>query len=207
MMKERDLKREFWESIYSQDELKQPWANRDIPIELRAFSNAEGLKIKEICSLDIGCGLGEIAIWLDAQGYISYGFDISSSAIEKARSKVPLNSSVNFFVHDITTTPIEKKFDLLVDRGCFHDIPKVLQRRYVQNIAQTSNLGAKFILFIRAFRGDVKLNPIDEAKYRVGMIENLFSSYFKIQKVNICDLSPRGKEKTMPGLCFSLLRI
>lgn len=205
-MNERQFKREFWERIWSQDELKEPWANRDIPIELRRFSNTESLKNKEIFSLDIGCGLGEIAIWLEAQGYISYAFDISPSAIDKARSKAPLNSNVNFFVHDITTTPTEKKFDLIVDRGCFHDIPKSLQRLYVQNIAHSSNVGAELILFIRSFRGDVKLNPTDEAKYRVGMIANLFSSYFKIQKVNICDLSPRGKEKTMPGLCFSLLK-
>jgi SAM-dependent methyltransferase len=204
---ERQYKQQFWDGIWSQEELKEPWANRDIPNELIRFSNKEGHKNEEKNSLDIGCGLGEIAIWLEKQGYSSYAFDISPSAIDKAKRKAPSHTKVNFFVHDVTTTPVEQKFDLLVDRGCFHDIPKSLQRFYVQNIAQSSKTGTELILFIRSFRGDLKLTPTDEAKYRVGMIANLFNSHFKIQKVNICDLSPRGKEKTMPGLCFSLLKI
>lgn len=37
--------------------------------------------------LDLGCGTGDIAIWLASRGYAVYGIDIASSAIAWAKEK------------------------------------------------------------------------------------------------------------------------
>lgn len=205
MANDQDNKRIFWEKLWSQEHIKEPWANRDIPNELTQHLEKplqKGFKK----SVDIGCGLGQIALWVEKMGYNSSGFDISSSAIIKAQGKLPLDSKVNFFVHDITSSPLQQKFDCLIDRGCFHDIPPSLKKNYVENIAASSTPTAVYFLFLRAFRGGLKMTPNDEAKYRIAYIQNLFSPYFNLSKVSVCDLSPRGKEKIMPGLFFKLIR-
>jgi SAM-dependent methyltransferase len=122
MTNDQENKRMFWDKLWSQEVIKEPWANRDIPNELKQHLE-KPLQNEFKNSVDIGCGLGEIALWVEKMGYNSYGFDISPSAIIKAQKNLPLDSKVKFIVHDITSSPLQQKFDCLIDRGCFHDIP------------------------------------------------------------------------------------
>ena len=204
-MNDLEYIRIFWDKLWSQDEIKAPWANRDIPNELTQHLE-KPLQNEVKNSVDIGCGLGEIALWVEKMGYNSYGFDISPSAIIKAQDNLPSDSKVNFFVHDVTSQPLQQKFDCLIDRGCFHCIPQNLQKNYAENIAGSSTPTAVYFLFIKAFRGDLKMTPNDESKYWISHIRNTFGQHFTLSKVSVCDLSPRGKEKTLPGLFFKLTR-
>ena len=205
MTNDQENKRMFWDKLWSQEVIKEPWANRDIPNELKQHLE-KPLQNEFKNSVDIGCGLGEIALWVEKMGYNSYGFDISPSAIIKAQNNLPLDSKVKFIVHDITSSPLQQKFDCLIDRGCFHDIPQSLKINYVENIAASSTPTAVYFLFIKAFRGDLKMTPNEESKHWISHIKNTLGQYFTLSKVSVCDLSPRGKEKTMPGLFFTLIR-
>jgi SAM-dependent methyltransferase len=205
MTNDQENKRMFWDKLWSQEVIKEPWANRDIPNELKQHLE-KPLQNEFKNSVDIGCGLGEIALWVEKMGYNSYGFDISPSAIIKAQKNLPLDSKVKFIVHDITSSPLQQKFDCLIDRGCFHDIPQSLKINYVENIAASSTPTAVYFLFIKAFRGELKMTPNEESKHWIRHIQNTFGQYFTLSKVSVCDLSPRGKEKTMPGLFFTLTR-
>ena len=120
------------------------WANRNIPIQLFEFvQKATSSQFKKV--VDIGCGLGEIAQSFSIKGYDSYGFDISPTAIDKAKEDNTTESKRNFFVHDITDASLDNKFDILIDRGCFHGIPEDL-KNYALNLANSSNDGAVFFL-------------------------------------------------------------
>ncbi|MEV0323228.1 bifunctional class I SAM-dependent methyltransferase/NUDIX hydrolase [Streptomyces sp. NPDC050658] len=52
-------------------------------------------------ALDIGCGLGELAIHLAEMGYTVDAVDYAESAVESAAAQVPDGSDVRFLRHDI----------------------------------------------------------------------------------------------------------
>jgi ubiquinone/menaquinone biosynthesis C-methylase UbiE len=75
--------------------------------------------------LDLGCGTGDIAIWLGLEGYEAYGIDIAPSAIAWANEKAQAQQSqVQFTVGsvlDLTAYP-DNFFHLVVDGRCLHCI-------------------------------------------------------------------------------------
>jgi SAM-dependent methyltransferase len=75
-------------------------------------------------TLVVGCGLGDDAAYLAAQGYRVIAFDISQSAIEAARRRFP-TSPVDFRVADLLNPPAEwrEHFDLVVDTYTTQSLP------------------------------------------------------------------------------------
>jgi len=76
--------------------------------------------------LDIGCGTGDNAIWLQKQGFTVTGIDISKLAIEAAEKKAKVaNVDCSCFIGDFFKDTIsEAPFGFIFDRGCFHHPPK-----------------------------------------------------------------------------------
>jgi 2-polyprenyl-3-methyl-5-hydroxy-6-metoxy-1,4-benzoquinol methylase len=76
--------------------------------------------------LDVGCGSGDLAIYLAQLGHQVVGVDFVESAIALARSKVastPLATStlLNFQVADaLKPSQLQKKFGAIVDSGFYH---------------------------------------------------------------------------------------
>ena len=75
--------------------------------------------------MDIGCGGGELSAWLSEQGHTVLGTDFSTAAIEKARSWFgDKYQNLSYEVVDICKDATSiGKFDVLLDKGCFHGIP------------------------------------------------------------------------------------
>jgi ubiquinone/menaquinone biosynthesis C-methylase UbiE len=75
--------------------------------------------------LDLGCGTGDIAIWLGLEGFEAYGIDIAPSAIAWAKEKAQAQQSqVQFTVGsvlDLAAYP-DNFFHLVVDGRCLHCI-------------------------------------------------------------------------------------
>ena len=75
--------------------------------------------------LDLGCGTGDIAIWLGLQSYEAYGIDIAPSAITWANEKAQAQQSqVQFAVGSVLdlTAYEDGFFHLVVDGRCLHCI-------------------------------------------------------------------------------------
>jgi len=76
--------------------------------------------------LDLGCGSGDLAIFLAQRGYQVAGIDFVESAISHAQSKVaslPLETAklLNFQVADaLKPSLLQKKFGAVVDSGFYH---------------------------------------------------------------------------------------
>lgn len=72
--------------------------------------------------LDVGCGTGENALFLAAQGYAVWGIDDSPRAIAKARAKAQeRRAKATFLVADVLAgPPLDRTFDTVVDSGLFH---------------------------------------------------------------------------------------
>jgi SAM-dependent methyltransferase len=74
-------------------------------------------------ALEVGCGTGTNAIWLDRQGYDVVALDLAPLAIERARAKAEAASATRcrFEVRDfLAGEPMQGSFQLVFDRGCFH---------------------------------------------------------------------------------------
>ena len=81
--------------------------------------------------LDIGCGTGENVVWLAQQGFVATGYDLSTTAIARAKDKATAaNVDCAFHVADfLGERLIEEPFDFAIDRGCMHGMEGDAGRR------------------------------------------------------------------------------
>ncbi len=75
--------------------------------------------------LEVGCGAGDLSLWLAAEGYSVQGVDISPTAVAWAREKAQARGlRAEFQVGDVTnlTGYSADMFDLVLDGYCLHCI-------------------------------------------------------------------------------------
>lgn len=129
MAYESNKRREYYdhENIYRKIR-EQGYKGWDPPDELEKLNHiADFLTSKYAPSLgralDLGCGGGEIAIFLAQHGWQVVGIDYSETAIEMAcQNAKGLELPVEFIVGDVTKAlPVESEsFSLVLDNGVLH---------------------------------------------------------------------------------------
>ena len=107
--------------------------------------------------LDIGCGLGDNAIYLASRGHSVTGLDGSPTAIEEARRRAAdagvLKSSagstgVTFDVADATNlTGYDGRFDTVVDSALYHCLDEEGQQAYIAGLHRVARPGARLHLW------------------------------------------------------------
>jgi SAM-dependent methyltransferase len=101
-------------------------------------------------ALDVGSGTGRNAIYLASVGWETVGVEIVGRYIERARHAVGQNGLPLRFVHgDVTRLDeldLGGSFDLLVDGGCYHMIPRSQRQGYVDSVTKVAAPGALLIL-------------------------------------------------------------
>ncbi len=103
--------------------------------------------------LDAGCGTGENAMYLAAQGYRVVAFDAAPVAIEKARIKARQRGvAATFAVADARELMAwDARFETIIDSGLFHVMGKSADRlRYAGALRRVSRPGA--VLHLLAFK-------------------------------------------------------
>lgn len=109
-----------------------PWDTGISPPELLEFiqNNKPGRAI------DIGCGTGTNVITLAKAGWQVTGMDFAPRAIKMAKRKTrSQNIQTELSVNDATNLRgISGVFDLALDIGCFHSIPKQGQAKYLDQL-------------------------------------------------------------------------
>jgi SAM-dependent methyltransferase len=88
-------------------------------------------------TLVVGCGLGDDAAYLAAQGHRVIAFDIAGSAIDAARRRFP-TSPVDFRVADLLNPPAEwrEHFDLVVETYTTQALPVRLRPTVVLHVGR-----------------------------------------------------------------------
>ena len=99
--------------------------------------------------LDIGCGLGDNAIYLASRGHSVTGLDGSPAAIEKARSRAAqAGVSVTFDVADATKlTGYDGRFDTVVDSALYHCLDDEGRQAYAASLYRATRPGARWHLY------------------------------------------------------------
>src|ERR1700760_4010738 len=98
--------------------------------------------------LDIGCGLGDNAIYLAKNGYTVTGLDISPTALVTAEQRAKdAGADVTFAVADSTRLDGHTHaFDPVIDSGLFHSLDGDGRRSYAAAVHRATRPGATLLL-------------------------------------------------------------
>jgi SAM-dependent methyltransferase len=98
--------------------------------------------------LDIGCGLGDNAIYLAKQGHAVTAVDISPTALITAeRRAFDAGADVTFAVADATKLEgYTDAFDTVIDSGMFHCLDDDGKRNYLTALHRATRPGARLLL-------------------------------------------------------------
>lgn len=157
-------------------------------------------------ALDLGCGLGNYAIYLAGKGFEVTGIDFSPTAIKIAKENAKKKSvKCNFLAEDVTSKwpDLGKPFDFVYDWGMLHHIFPEKRGRYIENVHRVLKPGGNYLSVCfnekdTAFKGSGKYRDtsLGTAVYLSSEEElrELFGRLFKIIDFQVLEIS--GKVMT-----------
>ncbi|MBV8529172.1 MAG: class I SAM-dependent methyltransferase [Candidatus Dormibacteraeota bacterium] len=146
--------------------------------------------------VDVGCGTGENALYLAAQGLDVTGVDAAPAAIERAHRKAEERGvNARFEVADVLDLhAFADSFDSGIDSGCFHVFDDAARPRYVRSLHGALRPGAR--LFIMTFSDRL---PGTWGPRRVSQAElrNAFSDGWQVDAIEPArfDLDPSARSR------------
>lgn len=182
------------------------WIDRPPPVEV-INAVEDGWLPKTGRMIDLGCGTAEIAAWFAERGYQATGVDIAQAAVDRAAAKHSnLKGSLELFAADLCAQTLPAQaYDILVDRGCLHQIPPNLVPDYVRTIASAAVPGAKLMLFMKAFRSrGIEFGNAEVIERMTDRIRRTFAGEFDLERAVPTYLNPDNPEDPQPGMAFWL---
>lgn len=170
-----------FDAIYCQTKLEDlhwyPGAPDEILVDLVDAGQLPGKTV-----LDVGSGQGTDAIYLAGRGYQVTALDQSTGAAEVAlRQAAKAGVSIEYIVGNALEMPFEaERFDLVVERGCFHHIGVSDRSRYAQEIARVLKSGGRFLY--RAFNWKSQFNAPPEALLTEETVRATFEPLFHFEQ-------------------------
>lgn len=172
--------REFpnWEQLYQEKPVEtMPWFNPALDPDVE-----EALLTLDLSSgtvLDLGTGPGTQAIALAERGFQVIATDLSETAIRQATAKATTKGlDIAFRQDDILNSHLDRSFDCILDRGCFHVLPPDSRNDYVQTVANL--LKPQRYLLLKCFS---HLETREEGPYRFTPeeIQQIFTARFHLR--------------------------
>jgi SAM-dependent methyltransferase len=148
-----DLHNVDFDSLYERGEMVQgvdvaavPWdigGAQPVVIEAERGGRLHG------AVLDVGCGLGDNAIYLASQGHQVTGIDTAASAVEQARHRARQHGvDVEFAVADASTLEgFDGRFDSALDGACYHTLDEDARDAYAAALHRATKPDGLLSLF------------------------------------------------------------
>jgi cyclopropane fatty-acyl-phospholipid synthase-like methyltransferase len=174
------IHKSHWDDIYRRLEIEEmPWFNPELDRDIEKA--LDDLKIKKGSVLDIGTGPGTQAIELAKHGFKVTAIDISETAIRKAVRRAEAEEvRISFLTDDILNSKLDDKYNLAIDRGCFHVINPSQRADYV--IVVHNILKARGFLFLKCFSFKEPPGP-GPYRFKAEEIKELFEPLFEIHSI------------------------
>jgi SAM-dependent methyltransferase len=166
-----------WSRIYAEMKVEEmPWYLPELDPDLKEA--LDQYRIKSGSFLDLGTGPGTQAIELSKMGFEVTGVDISPDAITNAQKS---KENVTFVQDDILNSRIERQFDYIFDRGCFHVIDVDKRLIYISQVVKL--LADEGILFLKCFSDKNTFTGFGPHHISRKLIETLFGIKFTILNI------------------------
>lgn len=115
--------------------------------------------------LDVGCGSGDLAVSLAAQGFRVLGIDIAAGAIAQAWAKTAgqppaVRQNLQFEVANaLFPSQLGRRFGAVVDSGFYHLFNGEQCERYIDSLSATVVPGGRYYLLAFAVEFDIPNVP------------------------------------------------
>ncbi len=98
-------------------------------------------------ALDLGCGQGVYAVYLAQQGFSVVGIDFVPAAVTAARTRAEQASvEVELVQCDVIEYEALSPFDVVLDSGCLHHLPKGNAAAYRKRLDEWLAPGGDYVL-------------------------------------------------------------
>jgi SAM-dependent methyltransferase len=166
---------EEWDDIYKKFNLTQiPWHSSQPDRYLVRLVNEN--KIRKGKVLDLCSGDGTNSIYLASKGFKVVGIDISPTAVKIAKERcLKRNVQCTYLIGNVLKLKLDQKFDLVLDRGCFHHIHRKFKPKYIKLIYNSLKNKGKFYLLCFSDK-----NPPNQKNLSKQDIQKYFSESFRI---------------------------
>jgi Flavoprotein/Methyltransferase domain len=122
-----------WDEVYASSRPDQlPWYTDAADPDMIAL--LDRLAPREAFVLDIGTGLGQMAVAAAERGHRVVAIDVSGRALDEASKRAP-TLPVLWLEDDITESRLHRQFHVAIDRGCLHLLTPAAAARYARNVA------------------------------------------------------------------------
>lgn len=126
-----------------------PWEHEEAPEQLKRLTQEWTMPVGR--ALDIGCGTGSDAVYLAEQGWTVTAVDGVGQALSRAQARAQARGAeVNWVQGDVCRLEqldIGDAFDLMLDRGCFHDFTDDQRDQYAQAVSAVASPSAMLLMF------------------------------------------------------------
>lgn len=171
----KDMNLRVFERLYSSAETHSdlPWHEPEPPALLvAALDRREGASR----ALDVGCGAGTYSLYMAGRGYDVTGIDFMPQAIDMLRRRAAdAGQQITAVQADIRTWSVDRPFDVILDVGCLHSLPKPEREIYKQQLCRWLAPGGDFILIHCGSRGWWDRWPVGPHRASRNDVVKLFS--------------------------------
>ncbi|WP_437778636.1 class I SAM-dependent methyltransferase [Sorangium sp. So ce1097] len=191
-----------WQELYrSTPAESMPWYHEGLDPDLeRALEQRQVARGR---ALDLGTGPGTQAFALAERGFDVTGSDLSHAAIEQAAAKAAQRGlAARFLQDDILDSKLDDRFDVVLDRGCFHCLPPERRADYVRTLRRLVAPGGH--LFLKCFS---VLEPFDQGPYRFTpeQLREIFGADFEVLSAE--ETVYHGPREPPPRALFAVLKL
>ncbi len=188
-----------WDAVYASERPEQlPWYTEAADADL--IELFERLAPDRSWVLDIGTGLGQLAVAAAERGHQVVATDVSKRALDEAAQRTP-DLPVLWLEDDITDSRIHRQFDIAFDRGCLHVLQPDAAARYAGSVASLLRPGGLLLLKTHDSQEGDRHGTLP---YTRAALEELFEGSFEIVEEHASDFP--GPQATPRARLFALRR-
>lgn len=158
-------------------------------------------------SLDVGCGTGELVLYLANHGHEAWGLDGSPTALAKARAKAKDRGVEARFVEGdaLALGALGRTFDTVTDSGLFHTLSDEERAKYVGSLRRVLRLGGQYVML--CFSEHEPTSWGGPRRVRQDEIQSTFQAHWQIRYIREARFETRMPEVSGFAWLSSITRL